>query len=169
MCRKSWVDSEKRTSEQWLGKKSNHCLWMCKSERTPLVLLIFSNTSASTLTSFPVWASWAQGSALGEWERARFNKNLSEGYKTLIYVLRMDSMLSFFLLSPLRLHSRDSSESFCCHFGMKEKIVSFSPRRSDWAFSLMGTSSAALNREEGKALIGCGMEIILETVSQMRL
>lgn len=64
---------------------------MSKSELPSLTRS--ANTSDSTLTSFPARAFCKRTVV---WGTVWFNKNSSEGYKTLIYVLRMDSMLSFF-------------------------------------------------------------------------
>lgn len=93
MLRKNWGKSKK--IGKWLSKKySNPRRWMSKSELPSLTRS--ANTSDSTLTSFPAARAFCKRAVV--WGTVWFNKNSSEGYKTLIYVLRMDSMSFFSLL-----------------------------------------------------------------------
>lgn len=94
-ARKNW----KKRVGKWLWK-TNLCRWMCKSELPSLTL--FPNTSDSTLTSFPVGAMQGR---VEKWFEGGSIKKLSEGYKTLIYVLRMDSTLLSLFLSRSLSHS----------------------------------------------------------------
>lgn len=83
----------KKSENDYRKKKLNPRRWMSKSELPSLTRS--ANTSDSTLTSFPTARAFCKRAVV--WGTVWFNKNSSEGYKTLIYVLRMDSM-SFFLL-----------------------------------------------------------------------
>lgn len=101
--RKKSTAREQRTVKRWLA-------WMWKSWARARCLPTLPS-SDSTLTSFScqfflcstesrLHAGVALRRATHQRESgACFNKNLSEGYKTLIYVLRMDSMLSLPLCS----------------------------------------------------------------------